>query len=1368
MDQYLAQIHMRKHIHGRLRQALLILSLFVILLVFWGLKLTGITMAGEAFCGKPEHVHTQACVECPLEAHIHDKTCYSNIQADLENREDWASDQSLLAQSNTIAQRIVLIAREQLGYQESVLNFQVDAQGVRRGITRYGQWYGNPYGDWSAMFAAFCLHQAGLDTLPISAGPEAMRLAWAQAGLFGEAGQYAPKVGHLLFLDRDQNGYADAVAIVAEITEDAFVCIEGDVDNAVAESVYQLQDPAIMGYGLVPLEPKLQLCVNTGARLVAYTTGDVSSVAAGEQLVIYYTNAQGSFAVDGNGDPVPVRIDDRGNVYTELQTPELLLWTVTDTEEIGKHRIQNLVTQMYLPENTSAYARAATDLGNTYQYARAVNYTIWLDGTDGGLMSYGGSDNQSYTVVGGTYIQLPTSWRSPSKYNYTLRGWYDVSNNKYYAPGAQVLVNSNMVFYADWVATDYDIGQFNAYVADTVSTNQFITTRMFDYGVLFNVLSSTANISYSNYGHTETWNLITNGNSPYSGSYTLNYIFRDWDSGGDISYPNGVNNPSAHYPTNAGSVYTGLYNDRIGALLFDPATQVIGKNYLGTADHLFQLCMDPNSEHYGYYYYDSERNAASYNQSEQRFYVYDYLEQTTVSSSSEGNGKYSDFLPLNSPYVNTNGKTPTTYAYAGKDGEYAGVTHYMYDATNSTGSNVATNFFFGMSVDIRFYLPEAPGSGGNLDLYGKQMHFRFSGDDDVWVFVDGKLVLDLGGIHGMESGDINFSDGVVTINGVKNDALSNTLRSIQGGEHTLTLYYLERGSSMSNCAIYFNLAPRYSFSIQKEDVLTREVLNGAQFSVFLDAQCTQPAQLWNSYAEYQNKAASTNTFTVVNGSADMWGLAAGETYYIKETKPPDAAGYGFSNGIIRITIDKDGVATYHVEVEPDAEGQLSTGFTVHGVRIDAETQKAFIVATNAPADMTESTDVHVRKVWSDGGDHADTYITVYLTVTDPDGTVRRIREAVLSRENNWQYSWENMPKTYADGTAVQYGVQEAVVPGYVGKVEIVDSFPNIGGSAGGTGGVTSTGGFENGGTYLLQTPYGYLTAANNQLSLETNQQTAQAAAVALWVATVHADGTITLVNKAGQTLYYDNYTFRASSSPGQYRNLRFSDHVLYCYIDHGSWNETLYPVGGDSVVNNLLYNHVLYTTNSSAQALTITPLQIGGQKPEPEPTPQEGTFFQITNIPVGEAVTALTVYKRWDPGPSGTAAMYETLTATVRLLANGQDAGMTGELSLKNGWCVTFQNLPIYDSNGAPIVYTAEEIWFSDDWIPSYSTVGSSGGFLPHYTLTITNTFRTGGPELPATGTAARMLYILCGSGILLGALVYGIESRRKRERRMQ
>ena len=128
--------------------------------------------------------------------------------------------------------------------------------------------------------------------------------------------------------------------------------------------------------------------------------------------------------------------------------------------------------------------------------------------------------------------------------------------------------------------------------------------------------------------------------------------------------------------------------------------------------------------------------------------------------------------------------------------------------------------------------------------------------------------------------------------------------------------------------------------------------------------------------------------------------------------------------------------------------------------------------------------------------------------------------------------------------------------------------------------------------------------------------------------------------------------------------------------------------------------------------------------------------------------------------------MYESLTVQMRLLANGIDAGLSGELSLKNGWSYTFQNLPLYDTNGNTVQYSVEELPISGKWQVHYGQVISSGGQNPTYSTTVTNTYRVGGPILPSTGSPVRMMYILCGLGIMLSSLVYGLIDRRMRERR--
>jgi len=209
---------------------------------------------------------------------------------------------------------------------------------------------------------------------------------------------------------------------------------------------------------------------------------------------------------------------------------------------------------------------------------------------------------------------------------------------------------------------------------------------------------------------------VTSGTVKYDNAQTLDFIFAEADNGGQISNPNNSSNRNRYH--SADTISAGICTPEMRELLystqnaFNLATGegIIGKTYLGTADHLFQIMDDPNDEHYGYYYYDSLRNALSYNQSNGRFYVYEYLSATSDAIGSS----YADFLPLNSPYANTNGRTMRTYTYNGQDGEYQGVTHYRYD-TSETENGVYTEFAYGMRSDIRFFLPNDPGSDGNKD-----------------------------------------------------------------------------------------------------------------------------------------------------------------------------------------------------------------------------------------------------------------------------------------------------------------------------------------------------------------------------------------------------------------------------------------------------------------------------------------------------------------------------------------------------------------------------------------------------------------------------------------------------------------------------
>ncbi len=1421
-----------------LRQIITSLSLVVILVVFWSLKLTGIGIAGEAFCGKQEHIHGGECTNCTVEEHIHAESCYSDITADLETSDDWEMTLADMVRGPTTKENVVLVAKSQLGYTESALNFQVDANGVRRGITRYGQWYGNPYGDWSAMFVAFCLHYAGAEDVPFNAGAEAMRLAWEAEDLYRSAETYAPQAGNLLFLRREtpdpENGEtldgvspaayersatADAVAVITQVSEQTVTAIQGNRNDTVVEITYDITDPAILGYGLTPESSSHAVLVEppAGTAPVASAVNYSTSLISGaNQFVFYVENGANTYAIDGNGNAVQVYISDDGRIYTDLADPTQLLWSISSYNN-NSWAIQNVANGRYLHPfyNSSSdngiitpgrwgtsinaagtgvkfshSAYVGLDLANgrfrmtrtqgenvTFRVGISQRCTIWLDGTDGGLGHLTGSPDTAYTAYVGGTMKLPTQWTSPSKYSYKLRGWYDITNARYYRPGEEMTVTGNAVLYADWVASTYDIGQFNAQVADSVSTNSFITTHMFDYNYLFNIHSVRAQATISASDHSETWSMVTSGNVAHGSQSTQDFIFVDNDSEGLLCIPN---NRSDHnvYP-GEGIVTPGIYSPQLGSLLFatdngfDPAsgTGVLGKTYLGTGDYLFQIMDDPNDAHYGYYYYDSARNAASYNQSNGRFYVYEYLSATSDSIGSS----YSDFLPLNSPYANTNGKTPGTYHYAGVNGEYSGVPHFRYDSKYNSGdynsaNSVQTDYAYGMRSDIKFYLPNDPGSGGNKDLYGNDMQFQFSGDDDLWVLIDGVLVLDIGGIHGAENGVIDFSTGQVTVQGNRQTSLMDL--GIGAGDHTMTVLYLERGSSRSNCSIYFNLAPRFGLQIQKEDVLTQVLLNGTQFTVYKDLACTIPAELWESEEAYNQDHADgvldqfQSTFTVQNGKAELWGLGSGITYYIKETNPPNKEGYGLPTGMIRLKIEREGQATYLVDMVPDAAGnEPSNGYTIHGVKIDEQTKTVYIVVTNAPASVTETTTVQVIKKWEDTKSHSDDYIQAYLTVTDPDGTVRRIREVTLSDENGWMYIWTNLPKyDYDNLTEIQYGVEESYESGYYSTVRKITEIV-----------ITTTQwaealSFQNGETYILRSGSGYLSTIDNRADTGykwVDEQTAKSSPNALWTVTV-TGGKVKFTNGVNQTitLYYNggsptDFYARIDSPQTQ-------DRQEFSYGNRAGGLQIFYQQGRNNYYLTGSMNSsgkFGYSTNAN-QSLILTPIRRITQN---DIRDVEDWAYQITNTPLAaNNETSFAVKKEWVIPAGYDETLYQEYSVTVQLLANGVNTGRSITLNLKNNWQGSFLGLPYKDESGNVIRYSVAENWKKPMWATHYGPIQTSGGSPPAYSTTITNTYYPGGPELPSTGSAARLMYVLCGSAIMLGALVYGIGSRRKRERRMK
>ena len=205
--------------------------------------------------------------------------------------------------------------------------------------------------------------------------------------------------------------------------------------------------------------------------------------------------------------------------------------------------------------------------------------------------------------------------------------------------------------------------------------------------------------------------------------------------------------------------------------LFSNKSGTSAKTVAEGLNHLFQY-----DSATGLYSYDSDTNYAYYNiassNSEKNFIVYDKKDY----HGSTGSHKTGAFMPFSS-------------------------------LTDNTASN---KYAFGMKVSFDFMQPK------NGQINGKDMIFSFSGDDDVWVFVDNKLVLDLGGVHDMASGTINFRTGEVKVNDTVNTSLQNIFVKLFSdySSHTLKFFYLERGEGESNCSLKFNLPPVPTNSIE--------------------------------------------------------------------------------------------------------------------------------------------------------------------------------------------------------------------------------------------------------------------------------------------------------------------------------------------------------------------------------------------------------------------------------------------------------------------------------------------------------------------------------------------------------------------------
>ncbi len=190
-----------------------------------------------------------------------------DTSVDLEGAPIWERPFQELMLSGDYAQDFLTVVQTQMWYTESEDNFEpvwnsAENRWDKNGYTRYGAWYGFPYGGWCAMFLSFCLKYASIpqDVFPWESSSENWAAALAGRGLFGTKGSYLPKPGDLIFFDLDGNTYSDHCGVVCQVDAAAGMVytVEGNRTPEVRPFEYSLYDTSITGYGILPVNPDPQ------------------------------------------------------------------------------------------------------------------------------------------------------------------------------------------------------------------------------------------------------------------------------------------------------------------------------------------------------------------------------------------------------------------------------------------------------------------------------------------------------------------------------------------------------------------------------------------------------------------------------------------------------------------------------------------------------------------------------------------------------------------------------------------------------------------------------------------------------------------------------------------------------------------------------------------------------------------------------------------------------------------------------------------------------------------------------------------------------------------------------------------------------
>ena len=855
----------------------------------------------ELICGQEEsegHTHTDACYEkqlsCGKEEHTHSEACYIDTTADVEDASIWNAQYADTKWKDAWGEDLVIAAKKQIGYKESTDNYTVATDGSHKGYTRYGQFAGDVYADWDAVFVNFCMHYAGLEAAKLFPG-EIETAKWYDRFAQGtnkdyltEPAGYEPQAGDIIFLQKENEETDRQMGIISSYDKEKneIKVIEGNSDNAVKENKYAADDKHITAYlKISELETAYKSGeiktgqeetgeqpegeteeADSGKRVMTaegadYTVTVSFTEEAGipedavldvrelekdsEEYLAHYYQTMETLSVNElqsarffditflvNGEEIeptaPVEISIK---CEDVKDADVVHFAKEGTEVLDavNNGADNSISFTQNSFSVTALAERATGEGTYYEKTSISNvdelkgksFLIVRQSADSNNACCFG-DSESDDKLNGTAVAI----QEGDIINLTNAALWtfekvDGSDNQYYLKneeGKCLCINEDEIKVGKQdnkakliVTVDpsgrIKIGRDGYYISQNGNNNSFSARNKSENGDWLTLYSPKAETELKDQFHpvpTVTSDafqikMVDYKNAPFGGA--------TWSDNNNLN--SGRNIKQGILSSTLG---TNGYPEFMGKYTGNPGKGSNFDNYFNseTSTKVNQSLFQLDDE--GYYHYDSMENSARLVDND--FIVYEEL--TSPKNVTEGTQDsiygVGNFLPYDNFYLMKKSGSGNQHTNKNENNKNE---LYLPDSSEA-------NYYFGMELTTNFYQMR---NGHNNE---NPMIYEFSGDDDMWVYIDGVLVLDLGGCHDRRGGSINFATGEVRTETTAGNYTITYLdeifatagvdttnwKKVEGSDHKIfpdyskhsfKMWYLERGAGASNLKVKFNL-----------------------------------------------------------------------------------------------------------------------------------------------------------------------------------------------------------------------------------------------------------------------------------------------------------------------------------------------------------------------------------------------------------------------------------------------------------------------------------------------------------------------------------------------------------------------------------